>query len=77
MFYIIVCKTKNSNTATLYHVVGNSIVKENCSVYFPDNGFLKAETKYCLKLQTYFINCCVVTVFNLEIYIINTTECIH
>jgi hypothetical protein len=32
--------------------------------------------KHYLKLQTYFINC-VVTVFHKEIYLINTTECIH
>jgi hypothetical protein len=37
----------------------------------------KHVAKYCLKLQTYFINCCVVTVFNKEIYIVNTTGCIH
>jgi hypothetical protein len=29
----------------------------------------KNVAKYCLKLQTYFINCCVVTDFNTEIYI--------
>jgi hypothetical protein len=27
--------------------------------------------KHCLKLQTYFINCCVVTIFNKEICIRN------
>jgi hypothetical protein len=37
----------------------------------------KHVAKYCLELQTYFTNCCVVTVFNKEIYIINTTGCIH
>jgi hypothetical protein len=31
----------------------------------------KHVAKYCLKLQKYFINCCVETVFNKEIYIIN------
>jgi hypothetical protein len=30
-----------------------------------------------LKLQTYFINCCVVAVYNKEISIFNTTGCIH
>jgi hypothetical protein len=44
MFYIVVYKSKNSNTTTLYHIVRNSIVKEDFNVYLPDDGFLKAET---------------------------------
>jgi hypothetical protein len=37
----------------------------------------KHVAKYFLKLHMYFITCYVVTVFNKEIYIINTTGCIH
>jgi hypothetical protein len=34
MFYIVVYKTKNSHTSTLYHIVRNSIVKEDFKCVF-------------------------------------------
>jgi hypothetical protein len=48
-------------------------------VYLPDDGFLKAETcsKALLEITKILINCCVVTVFNKAICIVNTTGCIH
>jgi hypothetical protein len=29
------------------------------------------------EITKYFINCCVVTIFNKEIYLVNTRGCIH
>jgi hypothetical protein len=45
----------------------------------PDDGILKAETcsKLLFEITNYLINCCIVTGFNKDTYIINTTGCIH